>query len=926
MKSIVDKVIRLCWRLLVILTTLLGAALRLVGLNRFPPGLHFDEAVYGLMALEIFHGKLPVFFSAYTGREPLYMYIMAGVFRLVGIGAFGIRLTSALIGLATVPLVYLVLRELTRNRRVALMAAVITAFSYWHLTVSRNGYPNILIPPLECLAVLFLWRGYRDGHKGWLMLGGAFTGLVLYTYLAARLFPVTVALFFIYCLLVDRKRFFARFGGLVLAALAAVLVFAPLGLHFIRNPHDFWERADQVLAFRHTGGATMLQVYGDNILKTLGGFFIKGDPRWHYNLPGKPIFDPLMAVGFVVGVGVTVKHWRKPEYALLPIWTAGMCLPAILTVDLMPQGQRSFGMTPAIFGLAALGLETLLVTAQRALKPQGQRLAALALVALLVFEGGSTVRTYFGHWVRLPQTHQIFNTEYVQLAEEAAARMNAGETVVIQSLHYKHPTVIFAAPETLDAVWLYGGRSFVIPQRESNGVIYLRAADNPPAAPIAALEAKMTEALEPLPDAFGGTAVSVARLKATAQAAERESVAQAAFADEIEILDWELPEATPRDAPLQVLLHWRALRPVTEGRTLKLHLVDGNGVLWSQGDAAGYLSEQWRAGDTIYELVEIALPPGIPAGEYEVKGVFGREGGGQLPMHHEGIPAGSALSLGKITLQAEGRNLQPLQAGVDFGPLRAIGYEEQLRTAPPGGAVEFEVLWQATSAPERDYDARLTLTDATGAAVSTLEAPLGAGYPTSAWQAGEVVRVISLFPVPALEPGSYRLELEVPGTEGKLALGPVEIGGQPRLYEAPPVSHPLEAQLGSEITLLGYELSPESLHPGETLNLQLIWRAESAMTASYKVFVHVIGADGLIYGQDDSIPAQWQRPTPGWEVGEVIVDEHVVTVKAEAPAGEYSLVVGMYDEATFARLPVMVEGQLQPNDSLRLTGIRVTER
>lgn len=263
---------------------------------------------------------------------------------------------------------------------------------------------------------------------------------------------------------------------------------------------------------------------------------------------------------------------------------------------------------------------------------------------------------------------------------------------------------------------------------------------------------------------------------------------------------------------------------------------------------------------------------------------------------------------------------------MDFGPLRAIGYEEQLRTATPGGAVEFEVLWQATSVPERDYDIRLTLRDATGEVAHTAEMPLAAGYPTSAWQAGEVVRTLTLLPVPALEPGSYRLELELPGAEGQLALGQVEIAGQARLYEIPPLSHPLEAQLGSEIALLGYELSPESLRPSETLNLRLVWRAESTMTASYKVFVHVIGADGVIYGQDDSIPAQWQRPTPGWEVGEIIVDEHVVTVKAEASAGECSLMIGMYDEATFARLPIVVGGQAQANDNLRLAGITITER
>ncbi|HXK41192.1 MAG TPA: glycosyltransferase family 39 protein [Anaerolineae bacterium] len=926
MKSAVATIARLRWKLCLALITLSGAALRLIGLERFPPGLHFDEAVYGLMALEIYHGQLPVFFSAYTGREPLYMYLMAGVFRLAGIGIVGIRLTSALIGAVTLPLVYLLLRELYGNRRLALIAASVTALSYWHLTVSRNGYPNILIPPLECLALFCLWRGYRDGHQGWLTLGGAFVGLVLYTYLAARLFPVTVLLFFLYCLLVDRQRFLRRFGGLVLAALVAVLVFAPLGLHFIHHPHDFWERADQVLALRQAGGATAFRVYGDNILKTVGGFFLKGDPRWHYNLPGKPIFDPLMAAAFGIGIVVALKRWRKPEYALLLIWTAGMCLPAILTVDLMPQGQRSFGITPAIFGLAALGLETLLAAAQRRLSPPLRRVAPLALVALLAFEGGSTVRTYFGEWVRRPETYEIFNTEYVQLAQEAAARLDAGETVVIQALHYKHPTVIFVAPRTVDAVWLYGGRSLVIPQRGNSAVTYLRAADNPPADPIAALTAELTEPLAPLPDPFGGAAVTLARLKPGVLEAERDLPAQAAFADEIEILDWRLPQTTPRDASVDVLLHWRALRSVAEGRVLKVHLVDANGVLWSQGDAANYLSEQWRAGDTVYELVEIPLPDGIPAGRYEVQLVFAREGGGQLPVLREGRPSGSALVLGPLTLEVEGRTLKPLQAGVDFGPLRAIAFEETLRTATPGGSVEFEVTWQATQAPSRDVTVTLTLRDATGAALVTQETPLGASYPTSLWQAGETVRVIYLLPLPALEPGLYQLSLEgVEGVEtgGRLALGQVQVAGQARLYTAPPLSHPLEAQLGEAITFLGYDLAPESLRPGETLSLRLVWRAESRPGNDAKVFVHLVGADGLIYGQDDSVPAQWQRPTLGWETGEIILDEHAVTVSPQAPAGDYTLYIGMYETASFARLPLTVAGPRQPDDRLQLAVIRI---
>jgi len=296
-----------------------------------PTGLHFDEAVYGLMALDIYHGHFPVFFPAYTGREPLYMYFMASVFRLVGVGALGIRLTSALIGIATISLTFLLFCEMF-SHQIGVIAAALNAISYWHLTVSRNGYPNILIPPLECLALYFLWRGYRDGRKVLMVLGGAFVGGILYTYLAARLFPVTVAAFFLYTLLVDRKRFLCRLKSLLLAALVALLVFAPLGSHFLAHPHDFWERADQVLAPRHMTLGELPHLIADNVVRTWGGFFIWGDPRWHYNLPGKPIFDPILAFFFALGLLIAICNWRKPEYALLPIWVMGMCLPAVLTI------------------------------------------------------------------------------------------------------------------------------------------------------------------------------------------------------------------------------------------------------------------------------------------------------------------------------------------------------------------------------------------------------------------------------------------------------------------------------------------------------------------------------------------------------------------------------------------------------------------
>ncbi|MBN1259341.1 MAG: glycosyltransferase family 39 protein [Anaerolineae bacterium] len=906
------------------LITLVGGALRLIALNTFPPGLHFDEAVYGLLALDIYHGQWPVFFSAYTGREPLYMYVMAAVFRLAGIGITGIRLTSALIGIATLPLAFLTFRELYGKRRLALLTAALTAIAYWHLTVSRNGYPNILIPPLECLAILFLWRGYRDRRPRYLAAGGAFIGLVLYTYLAARLFPVTVALFFGYCFLVDRKRFFSRFWGIALAAAVSVLVFAPLGIHFSQHPHDFWERADQVLSFRAAGGMEMLKLTVSNVIQTLGGFFVTGDPRWHYNLPGKPIFDPLLAPFFILGIGVAVKQWRKPEYALLPIWVAGMCLPALLTADLMPQGQRMFGIIPAVFGLAALGLDTTLSWAETKLKPPAHRGLYVALAALLLFETGSTAYTYFTVWSQRVETYYIFDSEYVALAEAADRFIEAGDTVVIQSYHHKHPTVIFEAPRTVDEVWTSGGQSLVIPNRGAENIVYLRAADNPASAAIAAVESRLLEPVEVLTDPAGNAAVTISRLHAGVLQNEHAAPPQATFANAVGILDWSLPVEVDRNQRVEVLVHWQVIEGAETpgaagGYTSRVHLLDPRGVLWEQGGTSGYLSEQWRAGDTVYELFEISLPPGIPAGDYEAHLVLNREGSGQLPVLSNGEPTGISLPLGTVTLTPQGGALHPLtETGIAFGDaLRATSIDGLDATTAPGGHVNTGVTWQAQTGLTVDHEVTLQILDDQGQVQAAAVQPLAYDYPTSLWQPGEVVRVVYPLPLEELPSGNYRATLTIPGFAGSLALGEVRIEGGEQLFEIPPIPNPVEVRAGDAIRLLGSGFFAATYSPGDAAPVRLYWLAEADITGNYKVFVHVIGPDGQIWAQDDSVPAQWQRPTAGWAPGEIIVDDHEIHLPETLPEGEFTIFVGMYDAATLNRLPLTDKhGQTLAGDRL----------
>jgi hypothetical protein len=125
---------------------------------------------------------------------------------------------------------------------------------------------------------------------------------------------------------------------------------------------------------------------------------------------------------------------------------------------------------------------------------------------------------------------------------------------------------------------------------------------------------------------------------------------------------------------------------------------------------------------------------------------------------------------------------------------------------------------------------------------------------------------------------------------------------------APP-SHPLRADLGGRMTLLGYDLSPAWTHPGDSLAVTLTWQAATPMGVDFTVFVHLMAEDGRRVAQHDGGP--WYDvplPTSAWREGEVLRDRHVLDLPPDLSPGSYRLLLGAYYWPTSERLPLLVDG------------------
>ena len=110
---------------------------------------------------------------------------------------------------------------------------------------------------------------------------------------------------------------------------------------------------------------------------------------------------------------------------------------------------------------------------------------------------------------------------------------------------------------------------------------------------------------------------------------------------------------------------------------------------------------------------------------------------------------------------------------------------------------------------------------------------------------------------------------------------------------------------GEVITLQKYAVWPTAAQRGDVVGVRLVWSADATPRRPYKVFLHLLAADGRLVAQRDGEPAGGSRPTTGWATGEIVVDNHGLLLPDDLVPGEYALRLGLYDAFDAAtRLPV----------------------
>ena len=173
----------------------LALIIALAALVRFAtlgvPSYWLDEY---LTVVRIRHGFVDMFKAAGEGvTPPLYLIMAWGWQKVFGTGEIALRSLSALLGTATIPVVYAATRALA-SRRAGLMAAALAATSPLLILYSQEVRTYPLLVFLSALSFLFFVYALQREEPRWLWAWALASGLALATHYFALMLLVPEAI------------------------------------------------------------------------------------------------------------------------------------------------------------------------------------------------------------------------------------------------------------------------------------------------------------------------------------------------------------------------------------------------------------------------------------------------------------------------------------------------------------------------------------------------------------------------------------------------------------------------------------------------------------------------------------------------------------------------------------------------------------
>ncbi len=877
LKQVIHK--PLFWLALIMI---LAAVPRVVNLEHVPVGSDGDVAWYGINALDwVDRGVWPYYIRELYGAEPLSVYATGAMIPLVGINQTTARLASALWNVMGIGLLYAaaywLLADAPRHVRVraGLLSALAAALSLHAIYVSRLGLPAPYIPAVVALLIACTaWARAKGQWWRW-ALAGAALALTQYIYIAARVIPLAVIVWFLHDALFDRAGIKTRWRGWIIMAVVALVLVSPNLYTYLTLPRAFFGRAEAakpfsgalIWTFDNTPYGGPLVMIWNKLVHNFEAVGIVWDSGPYTTELAQPILTPLFFVGFLLTLVILVRQSRRIAAAWL--WPA---MPLVLLPDLLtsatsqPHAMRQIDVLTFVFLAAGIGL------------------------------------AYGWEWINPhPPT------------PSPSWRGGANQSLLFQKLLIGLAAVVIIVPSAWDMYRYFG---IEIPQRyadpktswwndQSSLDISRRIVGQPDQAYlIPYTEWERSTISWMTADVFRqrGSAITVDGELQIDNPPDRLTILRPADPKRVR---WDGATAQVDDR-LWVLLdkgHTWLLPPLTDEQTQAVKQVQASSGAEELHDKSDL---------TIAYFYHVPTPSGLFAPRQVVDNQADANFGGELHLSGYSVPSLDLVlgqpffvSLYWTTLKPPSEDYEIfVQLWNDAG--QAVAQWQNV----PFGAMYRTRIWRGTEMLSTNHWLELPA-----------DAPIGRYRLVAGVYRG-------------LKAQRATAEGRSADTTNNVAI----VGNLRVPLAETPVSLPAPSQaitLGGLFSIKGLALAvdgnsqpldnPLSIKAGQMINLQLIWDVLKPPPVDYTLFLHLtpVGADQPAAQVDRLIRPDY--PTGVWRAGDQINDSLDFTLPTNLSAGNYELWLGVYYWQTNERLVIQTrgDGDVSPDQRLRLAQIRV---
>jgi len=420
-------------KIILILILLLSIFLRFWHLGSYPT-LNADEAAIGYNTYSLIktgmdeHGnKWPLQFQSFNDYKPgFYFYLVLPFVKVFGLNEWSVRVPSAALGVLSVLVIYLFVKELFGDERLALISAFFLAISPWHIHFSRGGWEVNVATFFILLGMWFLMKARKSAK--YYSFGLISLALSLYVYHAARIIVPLLGfgylIFYWKEIKVNLKKFLVALGIAFIVLLplavdmtkpdaisraAGVGLFADIGpinrINEQRGQHDNMQGISSKLLHNKfvNYGLAFLENWSEHYHGLF--LFVSGDDIQRNKVPETGQMYLYSALLLAIGLWIILKDSKK--WGIILWWLAVAPIAAALTFQ-SPHALRAQNMVIPLVIISSFGLLQILNWLG---KKKNKVFVGFCKILIIIIIGLGFTRYQHMYWIHMAKEYP-YSSQY----------------------------------------------------------------------------------------------------------------------------------------------------------------------------------------------------------------------------------------------------------------------------------------------------------------------------------------------------------------------------------------------------------------------------------------------------------------------------------------------------------------------------------